>query len=71
VGLSFTQILFTIVVAVAVWRVVGFLERKRRLRRPAREDQAAVEVAKCPRCGTYVPTGEPCPHCERRAARGG
>jgi hypothetical protein len=64
-GLSFTQILFTIVVAVAVWRVVGFLERKRRLKRAVRDDPRAVDVAKCPRCGTYVPSGEPCPHCDR------
>jgi hypothetical protein len=65
-GLSFTQILFTIVVAVAVWRVVGFFERKRRVERSRRDQPRAVDVAKCPRCGTYVPTGEPCPHCDRR-----
>jgi ribosomal protein L32 len=66
VGLSFTQILFTIVVVVAVWRVVGFFERKRRLRAPAREDHRPVEVEKCPRCGTYVARGQPCPHCNDR-----
>jgi ribosomal protein L32 len=65
VGLSFTQILFTIVVVVAVWRVVGFFERKRRLKTPGHDEPRAVDVAKCPRCGTYVPSGEPCPHCER------
>ena len=62
-GLSFTQILFTIVVVVAVWRLVGFFERRRRLERPARDGNRPVEVEKCPRCGTYVPRGEPCPHC--------
>jgi len=64
-GLSFTQILFTIAVAVAVWRVVGLVERKRRLQRSARDEARAVDVAKCPRCGTYVPSGQPCPHCRR------
>jgi ribosomal protein L32 len=71
VGLSFTQILFTVVVAVAVWRVVGFFERRRRLERSGRDDRRAVDVAKCRRCGTYVPTGEPCPHCGEGAERGG
>jgi hypothetical protein len=63
VGLSFTQILFTIVVAVAVWRVIGFFERKRRLQSSTRDHARPVEVEKCARCGTYVPKGEPCPHC--------
>jgi ribosomal protein L32 len=63
VGPSFTQILLVVVVAVVVWRVVGFFERKRRLQRSVRDDPRAVDVAKCPRCGTYVPTGGPCPHC--------
>ncbi|MFP4127332.1 MAG: hypothetical protein ACLFU0_11885 [Alphaproteobacteria bacterium] len=65
-GLSFTQILFTILVVVVVWRALGFVERKRRLARSGRDEVRAVDVAKCPRCGTYVPTGEPCPHCDRR-----
>ncbi|NBB70951.1 MAG: hypothetical protein GVY33_11615 [Alphaproteobacteria bacterium] len=69
-GLSFTQILFTVVVVVAVWRVVTFFER-RRARPPVRGGRRAVDVAKCPRCGTYVPTGEPCPHCGGGPERGG
>lgn len=65
-GLSFTQILFTVVVVVAVWRLIGMVERRRRLNASARHEDRAVEVVRCPHCGTYAPRGGGCPHCGRR-----
>ncbi len=65
-GLSFTQIVFTLLVVVAVWRVVGYLERRRRLDRPpAARAGGALDFEACPRCGAYVAKGERCPRCDR------
>lgn len=65
-GLSFTQILFTIAIVVAVWRVVGMFERRRRTRPPVGGRERALEVEACPRCGTYVARDQTCPHCAER-----
>ncbi len=70
-GLSLTQILFTVVAIVLAWRVIGFLERRQKtssLRKqpPEAARQEAVELEPCTRCGTYVPRGEKCPHCSRK-----
>ena len=66
-GLSFTQILFTVVVVVAVWKAIGFFERRRRLRAPAKSSNRAIDVEPCPHCGAYVARGERCPRCRREA----
>lgn len=69
-GLSLTQILFTVAAIVLAWRVIGFLERRQKPRPPldtARHGGGeAVELEPCPRCGTYVARGGRCPQCGRR-----
>jgi hypothetical protein len=84
-GLSFSKLVFTILIVIAVWRaykVLGpFLARMqgatpRPQPRPRaarqREPAQAVELVACPHCGTFVPRGIFCPsreHC--RLQQGG
>ncbi len=76
-GLSLSKILFTILVAVVVWKgfaLVGRLARERQEPRPVRQGSPGraprasgprtIELVECPRCGAYVDPREGC-HCER------
>ena len=78
-GLSLSKILFTILIAVVVWKgfaLVGRLARERQQPRPVRHDapgrqrasgQRTIELVECRRCGAYVDPGKGC-RCEQ--ARG-
>jgi hypothetical protein len=78
-GLSLSKILFTILVAVVVWKgfaLVGRLARARQEPRPVRQaargraraaSQRTIELVECQRCGAYVDPREGC-RCDR--ARG-
>jgi hypothetical protein len=75
-GLSLSKILFTILIAVVVWKgfaLVGRLARERQQPRPVRQDarsrpratsQRTIELVECQRCGAYVDPREGCP-CDR------
>lgn len=79
-GLSLTKILFTILIAVVVWKgfaLVGRLARERQaqqLRRqasqPSKAGQAArtrtIELVECPRCGAYFDPRQGCACGHRR-----
>ena len=80
-GLSLTKILFTILIAVVVWKgfaLVGRLARERQaqqLRRQASQPSKAghggrprtIELVECRRCGAYFDPREGCA-CGHRAA---
>ena len=75
-GLSLSKILFTILIAVVVWKgfaLVSRLARERQQPRPVRQgsagrpratSQRTIELVECPRCGAYVDPREGC-HCEQ------
>jgi len=67
-GLSFTKLLFTILVIVAVWRAFKLVQQlqdrradPRGAKRAARRRAAGgpLELEPCPLCGTYVPKHGP------------
>jgi hypothetical protein len=71
--LSFSKILLTVLVIVAVWRGWRLYQQvQSRLaaanqpprQRPAGRSQA-TELVECPRCGTFVPNGTICPSREQ------
>ena len=79
-GLSLSKILFTILIAVVVWKgfaLVGRLARERQQQtRSVRQDSSAsqratgqrtIELVECRRCGAYVDPSKGC-RCEQ--ARG-
>jgi hypothetical protein len=70
-GLSLTKILFTILIAVAVWRSFAFIgrlarEREARAVRNARQQRATargsgtIELSECSRCGAYFDPRQGC-----------
>jgi hypothetical protein len=76
-GLSLSKILFTILIAVIVWKgfaLVGRLARERQQPpRPVRQDSPdrqraagprTIELVECQRCGAYVDPGKGC-RCEQ------
>jgi hypothetical protein len=75
-GLSLTKILFTILVAVVVWKgftLIGRLARERRAR-PVQDRQrsktrggGAIELIECARCGAYFDPKQGC-RCGSRQA---
>jgi hypothetical protein len=72
-GLSLTKILFTILIAVAVWKaftLIGRLARERELRavrhksgeRARARRSGTIELIECARCGAYFDPQRGC-HC--------
>ena len=70
-GLSLTKILFTILIAVAVWRsftFIGRLAREREARavrngnkqRATARGSGAIELIECSRCGAYFDPRQGC-----------
>ena len=70
-GLSLTKILFTILIAVAVWKgfaLIGRLAREREVRavRHKRRERASargpgtIELIECARCGAYFDPQQGC-----------
>lgn len=77
-GLSITKILFTILIAVAVWKgfaLIGRLAREREVRAVRnRSEQRAkarapgtIELIECSRCGAYFDPKQGCRCGHRRA----
>ena len=77
-GLSLTKILFTILIAVAVWKgfaLIGRLAREREVRtvrnRSAQRAKArgpgTIELIECSRCGAYFDPKQGC-RCGHRQA---
>lgn len=77
-GLSLTKILFTILIAVAVWKgfaLIGRLAREREVRavrnRSERRAKArapgTIELIECSRCGAYFDPEQGCRCGHRRA----
>lgn len=68
-GLSFTKLVFTILVIVAVWRGFKLIQQLRERREAAarapraraggRPSGRPLELDPCPLCGTYVPKHGP------------
>lgn len=65
-GLSFTKLIFTLLVIVAIWRAFKLIQRLQARRQAAAEGvmtraQPArpLELEACPLCGTYVPKHGP------------
>ena len=70
-GLSLTKILFTILIAVAVWKgfmMIGRLAREREARavrhkgggRSRAASTGTIELIECTRCGAYFDPGQGC-----------
>ncbi|MEO1089190.1 MAG: hypothetical protein AAFX81_01040 [Pseudomonadota bacterium] len=67
-GLSLTKILVTVLIVVALWRLLGYFERRRGRRgRVDRQATKAIEFKECPECGDYVANGTTCPRCRGSA----
>lgn len=77
-GLSLTKILFTILIAVAVWKgfaLIGRLAREREVRavrnrskqRANARGSGTIELIECSRCGAYFDPKQGC-RCGQRQA---
>ena len=76
-GFSFNKLLFTVLLIVAVWRGFRFFEKlriqrqasqaaapKQRAKAEARpRAKGEVDLAACPKCGTFGPRGSDCVNC--------
>jgi hypothetical protein len=77
-GLTVSKLLFTVLIAVLLWvafrklnallahRDAGEVPGRASRRPQPRHAGAAVDLAPCPRCGTYIARGSTCEACQGR-----